>query len=65
MQVELFEIFQVLTPVILAVVGWGVRLVWGEIRSLRAEMREYVRQETCRVHRENIQHQLNSLRRGE
>ena len=65
MTVDLFDILQVLTPVAIAVVGWGVKLIWSEIKAQRAELREYVRQETCKAHREHFQRQLDALRSKE
>lgn len=55
-------VLQILTPVAVGIVGWGVRLIWGEIKSQRAEMRELVRNETCKAHREHIQRQLDMLK---
>ncbi|MBT9748605.1 hypothetical protein [Desulfovibrio desulfuricans] len=65
MTVDLLDILQVLTPIAVAIVGWGVRLIWSEIKSWRAELREYVRQETCKAHREHFQRQLDALRSKE
>lgn len=63
MQVALKDVIQVATPVLLAVVGWGVRLVWSEIRDLRSERKEYVLREQCRFHREGLERQLKALSR--
>ena len=63
MQVNIWDILQVVTPAAIAVVGWGVRLIWSEIRSQRAELREYVRQETCKAHREHFRQQLDAVLR--
>ncbi|MGD9576232.1 hypothetical protein [Desulfovibrio sp.] len=65
MTVDLLDILQVLTPIAVAIVGWGVRLIWSEIKAQRAELREYVRQETCKAHREHFQRQLDALRSKE
>lgn len=65
MTVDLFDILQILTPIAIAIVGWGVKLIWSEIKSWRAELREYVRQETCKAHREHFQRQLDALRSKE
>lgn len=65
MTVDLLDILQILTPIAVAVVGWGVRLIWSEIKAQRAELREYVRQETCKAHREHFQRQLDALRSKE
>ena len=64
MTVDLFDILQILTPIAIAVVGWGVRLIWSEIKAQRDELREYVRQETCKAHRANMQRQIETLRSG-
>lgn len=45
---------EVITTVAIAVVGWMLRLIWGEIRQLRIDQREYVTKEMCRTHREAI-----------
>ena len=57
-------VVQILTPVAVAVAGWGIRLIWFEIRQLRNEQKEYVTRETCRTHRENIERQLRELKAG-
>ena len=61
---HLLSILQIITPAAVAVVGWGVKLIWSEIRSQRAELREYVRQETCKAHRADMQRQIEALRAG-
>ena len=55
---------EVVTPVAIAVVGWILRLIWGEIRQLRTDQREYVTKEMCRTHREAIQQQMASCADG-
>ncbi len=65
MTVDLFNVLQILTPIAIAIVGWGVKLIWSEIKAQRAELREYVRQETCKAHREHFQRQLDALRSKE
>ena len=65
MTVDLLDILQIVTPVAVAIVGWGVKLIWSEFKSWRAELREYVRQETCKAHREHFQRQLDALRSKE
>ena len=57
------DVLQILTPLAIAVVGYGVRLIWSEIKSQRAELREYVRQETCKAHRADLQRQIADLRK--
>ena len=57
------DVLQILTPLAFAVVGYGVRLIWSEIKSQRAELREYVRQETCKAHRADLQRQIADLRK--
>lgn len=64
MTVDLLDILQVITPAAVAVVGWGVKLIWSEIKAQRAELREYVRQETCKAHRADMQRQIADLRGG-
>jgi len=61
--VDIWDVLQILTPLAVTVVGWGVRLIWSEIKSQRAELREYVRQETCKAHREHFQRQIEALRK--
>lgn len=63
MAADIWDVLQIITPVALSAVGWGVRLIWSEIRSQRAELREYVRRETCKAHREHVQRQLDALRK--
>lgn len=62
MTVDIWDVLQILTPLAVTVVGWGVRLIWSEIKSQRAELREYVRQETCKAHREHFQRQIEALK---
>ena len=62
MTVDLFNVLQILTPIAIAIVGWGVKLIWSEIKAQRAELREYVRQETCKAHRADMQRQIEALR---
>lgn len=72
MRVEILDMLQILTPIAIGIVGWGVRLIWNEIRSsheeiresrteMREELREYVRRENCRVHREQMQRQIDDI----
>lgn len=63
MTVDIMDILQIITPIAVTVVGWGVKLIWSEIKSWRAELREYVRQETCQAHIEHFQRQLDALRK--
>lgn len=65
MTVDIMDILQILTPIAVTVVGWGVKLIWSEIKSWRAELREYVRQETCKAHRADMQRQIEALRSKE
>lgn len=60
--VNIIDIVQILTPVVLTLLGWGVRLIWSEIRHLRNEQREYVTNQTCRMHREHIEKQIQELK---
>lgn len=49
------------TPILLAVIGFGVNMVLREIRAIKDDMKaaqeehkEFVRKEECRLHREEI-----------
>ena len=64
MTVDLWDVLQTLIFAAISVVGWGVRLIWTEIRTQREAMREYVRQESCRMHREQIQQQIEAMKRN-
>lgn len=66
------ELVQPATFILVSVIGWGVRAIWGKvcdfdkkIDNLRAEMhaelQEYERKETCRAHREAIIHKIESI----
>lgn len=61
MSVDLWDVLKAVTPVVISIVGWGVKQVYNEIRAQRQELREYVRQETCKAHREHFQRQLDAL----
>ena len=73
MTVDNINIFQVITPVFLAIIGWILRWIWSEIKSWRTELREMrdelrediktcVRDRECATHREQFQRQLEALR---
>ena len=68
MQVELLAIFQVVTPVMLFVIGWLLKLLRSEtqhvrddLKDMRAELRECVRERECAAHRAQIQRQFEML----
>ena len=55
-------VIQTLTPLFVLGVGLGVKIVVNQIRALREELKEYVRQESCRVYRESIMHEIDNLK---
>lgn len=57
-----FQIVQIVTPIIVGLVGIGIRIVINLIRSLREDLKEYVRRETCRAHREAIAREISDIR---
>ena len=61
---EIFKLLQIITPIILFLVGLGVKLILSELREQRDTLREYVRKETCAAHREQIQRQLEAVLRN-
>ncbi len=69
----LFDLAQVVAIIILTVIGWGVKDIKNQMarmnerieslrREIKLELREYMRQETCKAHRESIQQQINGLK---
>lgn len=48
--------------VLVGIIGWSVRFVIVLIRALRDDLKEYVRRETCRAHREAIERQIDEIR---
>ena len=67
MNQEVISIVSLFTPIILAVVGFGVSMVLHEVRSMKDDMREareehreFVRKEECRLHREEILRKIES-----
>ena len=71
------DLIQPAILIILTVVGWGIKNINANIRhlddkvdslrvtlrdELRAELKEYQRRETCRIHREQITAQLEKMR---
>ena len=55
-------VIQTLTPLFVLGVGLGVKIVVNQIRALREELKEYVRQESCRVYREGIMHEIDNIK---
>lgn len=67
MNQEVISIVSLFTPIILAVVGFGVSMVLHEVRSMKDDMREareehreFVRKEECRLHRAEILQKIES-----
>lgn len=67
MNQEVISIVSLFTPIILAVVGFGVSMVLHEVRSMkddireaREEHREFVRKEECRLHWAEILRKIES-----
>lgn len=67
MNQEVISIVSLFTPIILAVVGFGVSMVLHEVRSMKDDMREareehreFVRKEECRLHRAEILRKIES-----
>ena len=68
MTVDLLTIFQVVTPVMLFIIGWLLKLLRSEtqqvredLKEMRAELRECVRERECAAHRAQIQRQFEML----
>ena len=73
MEFSTINILQLFIIIILTVVGWGVRGIWSTIKGfdtkldhlraeIKEELKESLRQETCRAHREAIEKQFIELR---
>ena len=67
MNQEVISIVSLFTPIILAVVGFGVSMVLHEVRSMKDDMheareehREFVRKEECRLHLAEILQKIES-----
>lgn len=68
MTVDLLTILQVVTPVMLFVIGWLLKLLRSEtqhvrddLKDMRTELRECVRERECAAHRAQIQRQIEML----
>ena len=62
MKVDIMAFLQVVTPVLVAIVGFAVKMILKEIREQKEALKDYVRQEECRRHRESIEHEMRALR---
>ena len=60
--VDILAFLQVVTPVLVAIVGFAVKMILQEIREQKEALKDYVRQEECRLHRESIEHEMRALR---
>ena len=56
------DVLGIVTPILVTAVGWSVRLVINQIRALREDLKEYVRRETCRAHRNAIEREIEEMR---
>ncbi|MBP3734008.1 MAG: hypothetical protein J6I57_03465 [Desulfovibrio sp.] len=62
MKVDIMAFLQVVTPVLVAIVGFAVKMILKELREQKEALKDYVRQEECRLHRESIEHEMRVLR---
>lgn len=63
-KVDILAFLQVVTPVLVAIVGFAVKMILQEIREQKEALKDYVRQEECRLHRERLEHEMRALREG-
>lgn len=62
---EIFlHIIAIVTPVLTSICLYVLRDIRAEQKALRADMERYVRSETCKAHREALQQQIDTLRKG-
>lgn len=62
MKVDFMAFLQVVTPVLVAIVGFAVRMILRELREQKEALKDYVRQEECRLHRERLEHEMRALK---
>ena len=63
-KVDILAFLQVVTPVLVAIVGFAVKMILQEIREQKEALKDYVRQEECRLHRERLEHEMRALKGG-
>ena len=68
MTVDLLDIFQVVTPVMLFIIGWLLKLLRSEtqhvrddLKDMRMELRECVRERECAAHRAQIDRRFEMM----
>lgn len=60
----MLHILAVVTPVLTAICLYILKDIRAEQKALREDMERYVRSETCKAHREALQQQIDTLRKG-
>lgn len=69
MQIDVLYVAQIVSPVMLFGVGWLLRMLRAEtqhlredLKDMRAELRECVRERECAAHRAQLQRQIDLLK---
>lgn len=60
----LLHILAIVTPILTSICLYVLKDIRNEQKALREDMERYVRSETCKAHREALQQQIDTLRKG-
>lgn len=61
--IDIQRIIEPATLTVISIVWWNIKTMHHEIKKIRDEMHEYVRNELCDAHREVIRHNTELLQR--
>ncbi len=60
---DIQAIFEPVTTIGLAVVGWWVKGIRDDFKELKQELQHYTHKDTCQAHRDGIQAQIDAIRK--
>lgn len=63
MSEDLRTFLLLLTPVLTALVGFIAKRIYAELMEQREALKDYVRKEECKLHREQISRELEQIAR--
>lgn len=56
-----YELLQLITPIGIALIGFILKMILGQIEALREDLKDYVSNPTCALHRQHIETRLKAL----
>ena len=56
-----YELLQVITPIGIALIGFVLKMILSQIEALREDMKDYVSNHACALHRQYIETRLKNL----